>query len=217
MRPQTVLALLREHKALHDGHFVFTNGGHSDFYINCGVALRNARFAVQVANTMGPRFIAAKVDVVVAPAYGALPLLTPLGHFLQLNGSPETRAIMAEKDPTTDGGFVFKRGSAEELAGKRVGIAEDLWSTGGSTQRVRSTVESAGGHVVAMGAIVNRGDVTVEDIGGGVDTFFSLCSVDGVPHHPASCTLCEARVPMRTDYGHGKKWIHEHPDYPVAA
>ena len=216
MTPGQTRKLLEEHGSFHEGHFVLANGGHAQFYINCAAALRCGSAATLIAHAMGPHFLRAHVEVVVTPAYGAVALATPLGDFLEHHGIPHARALVAEKAIRARG-FHFSRGAAAELRGKRIGIAEDLWSTGSSTLLVRHAIEAHDGHVVAAGAIVNRGGVTAADIGGGVVQVFALSVVNATVYNAADCPLCAARVPMRVDYGHGAVWLERHPDYPVVS
>src|ERR1700730_10774581 len=42
------------------------------------------------------------------------------------------------------------------LAGQRVLVVEDVWTTGGSTREAIRVVEEAGGRVVAAGALIDR-------------------------------------------------------------
>lgn len=224
MKPEDVRRLLEEHGSFHEGHFVFTAGTdvnlkpHSNFYIDCAATLRDPVATTRIATAMAKNVIGLKPDIIVTPSENAIPLGNPAALFLAHNGNvPNVRSIIASKGP--DKTFVFKRGSDKELAGKRIAVFEDLWSTGSSTKAVVQSINACGGVVVAVGAIVNRGNVTAEDIGE-VNDFFSLCEVDGTPHLPDSgkpCPWCERKDPMRTDYGHGKDWCDVHPDYPRAA
>lgn len=220
-----VEAMLRKQGAIEDGHFVFTSGAHSNFYIDCASVLRDPVATLKLAQSMGQRVVGVKPDIIVTPAENAVPLGIPAAHFLCHSGDvANVRAIVASKasdDPNTgEKRFAFKRGGDKELNGKRVAILEDLWSTGSSTRAVVRAVRECGGDVVAVGAIVNRGKVTERDVGGDVGDFFSLLEVDGVPHMPSDdspCPWCTAGVPMRTDYGHGKPWCEQHPEFPRAA
>lgn len=219
MTPEQVIALLKEHGSYHEGHFVFTaeTQPHSNLYIDCAAALRDPVAALSLGYEMGRRVVGVKPDIIVTPAENAVPLGVPAAHFLAHHGHVQgVRAIIASKGEGKT--FTLKRGADKEVNGKRVAVLEDLWSTGSSTRSVVQTITDCGGEVVAVGAIVNRGNVKVEAIGE-VGDFFSLCEVDGVPHIPSDdspCPWCEARVPMRIDYGHGKKWLEKHPDYPIA-
>lgn len=225
LSPPQVDAMLRKHKAIQEGHFVFTSGAHSNFYIDCASVLRDPVATLQLAHEMGRRVIGVKPEIVVTPAENAVPLGIPAAHFLCHSGNVKgVRAIVASKtsndSSTGEKRFAFKRGGDKELNGKRVAILEDLWSTGSSTRAVVRAIRECGGDVVAVGAIVNRGNVTANDIGDDIGDFFSLLEVDGVPHMPtpdSPCPWCEEGVPMRTDYGHGSKWCEEHPEYPRAA
>lgn len=219
MHPALVIDTLRQSGSFREGHFVFTAEAqpHSEFYIDCASALRRPNVAQEFGKAMAHRIIGMAPEIIVTPAENAIPLGVPTASYLQKCGHvPSVLAVIASKGPNKT--FTFKRGADKLLAGKRVAVLEDLWSTGSSTRSVVTEIQRLNGEVVAVGAIVNRGNVTAQDIGE-VGAFFSLCEVDGVPHIPTPenpCPWCEQRIPMNTDYGHGAEWLKQHPDYPVA-
>jgi len=219
MIPEEVVHMLKQHGSFHEGHFVFTakTQPHSNFYIDCAATLRDPDAATRLGYEMAKRIIGLRPDIIVTPAENAIPLGIPAAHYLAHNsGVSDIRAIIASKGEGKT--FVFKRGADKELRGGRIAVLEDLWSTGSSTKSVVDAITACGGQVVAAGAIVNRGNVTAEAVGE-VGDFFSLCEVDGVPHIPQParpCPWCQAGIPMRTDFGHGEKWLERNPDYPRA-
>ncbi len=217
MEPEKIITLLKEHGSFHEGHFVLTNGCHSNFYIDCATILRKPKLADVLGDVMADRLKDIDLDIVVGPADNAVPFALMTALALYGWNKKHVLNVIASKGERR-GTFVFKRGADKELNGKSIAVVEDLWSTGGSTKSVIEEIRKCGGTVVAAGAIVNRGNVTAGDIGD-VGHFFSLCKVNGVPHTPTDdspCPWCEARIPMRTDYGHGAEWCEKHPDYPVA-
>ena len=73
-----------------------------------------------------------------------------LRRFLSKDG---VRALFAER---RDGVFTLRRGFAI-APGERIAVVEDVFTTGGSTREVCETVAGAGGRVVAVGSVVDRG------------------------------------------------------------
>jgi orotate phosphoribosyltransferase len=90
-----------------------------------------------------------------------------------------------------DGAFALRRGFALE-AGEPVVVVEDIFTTGKSTREASAAVEAAGGRVVAVGSIVDRGLPT----GAFSVPARSLLSLS-VPSWPeAECPLCRKDVPI---------------------
>jgi len=102
-------------------------------------------------------------------------------------------------------GFGFNRGQVEFISGKRVLVVEDILTTGGSAKLVVEAVRKAGGEVVGVAAICNRGKVTAEMVG--VDQLWSAVTVDMVTYDPAECPMCSQGVPITTEVGHGKEFL----------
>jgi orotate phosphoribosyltransferase len=90
-----------------------------------------------------------------------------------------------------DGAFALRRGFSLER-GQPVAVVEDVFTTGKSTKEASSAVEAAGGRVVVVGSIVDRGLPP--------GTFpvpaRSLLSLS-VPSWPESeCPLCRQKIPI---------------------
>ena len=86
-------------------------------------------------------------EIVVSPALGGI----VVGH--EVARALGVRALFAERK---DGAFTLRRGFALG-AGERGALVEDVFTTGGSTREVCAAVREAGGTVVAVGALVDRG------------------------------------------------------------
>ncbi|HEY4228727.1 MAG TPA: orotate phosphoribosyltransferase, partial [Thermoanaerobaculia bacterium] len=88
-----------------------------------------------------------------------------------------------------DGAFALRRGFSL-AGGEPVVVVEDVFTTGKSTREAAAAVESAGGRVIAVGSIVDRG------VPAGAFTVpaRSLLSLS-VPSWPeAECPLCAKGV-----------------------
>ena len=101
---------------------------------------------------------------------------------------------------------------AEALKGKYVLVVEDLLNTGDTVKKVVAQVRRHGGHVIGVSAICNRGPETAESLG--VPRLEALASVDFEVLDPDDCRLCQAKIPIVEDIGHGGKYKELHPDYP---
>lgn len=100
--------------------------------------------------------------------------------------------------------FTIKRSYGENVRGKKVLVVEDILTTGGSAREAVNAVREAGGEVVGVGVLVNRGGVTAADLG--VEKLEALLNVKMDAYEPANCPMCKDGVPFNQQFGHaGKK------------
>jgi orotate phosphoribosyltransferase len=140
-------------------------------------------------------------DVLVAPAVGAIPLLytASLSH---------PHVLVAWADKIANGGFAFERmGFADAIRGRRVLALEDITSSGDTTKLVCEAAHTAGGKVVGVSYIWNRGKVTAKQIN--VPKITSLINEEiqmwKAEEHPHW-----GEWPLATNVGHPEYF----PDYP---
>jgi orotate phosphoribosyltransferase len=133
--------------ALLTGHFRLSSGLHSDRYLQCARLLMWPRRAAQAGDELGEALRAYAARAVVSPALGGVVIGQETARAL------DVRAMFVERK---DGAFSLRRGFALE-AGEPVVVVEDVFTTGRSTREAAAAVEAAGGRVVAVGSIVDRG------------------------------------------------------------
>lgn len=148
MTRDEILALFERTGAVRSGHFLLSSGLHSAGYVQCALVLQHPELAERLARELASRLGEVRADAVVSPALGGV----ILGH--ELGRALGCRAIFTERD--TSGGMALRRGFAL-AAGERVVVAEDVWTTGGSTREVLRQVEAAGARAVAVAALIDRG------------------------------------------------------------
>ncbi len=102
--------------------------------------------------------------------------------------------------------FVLKRGYGKLVAGKKVLVAEDVLTTGGSARKVVEAVRAAGGNVIGVGVICNRGGVKPADLAD-PPKLFALVNLTLETYYEADCPLCRDGVAMNTEVGKGKDWL----------
>jgi orotate phosphoribosyltransferase len=123
-------------------------------------------------------------EAVASPALGGV----IIGH--EVARALAVRAIFAERK---DGAFALRRGFSI-APDERVAVVEDVFTTGGSTREVCATVEGAGGRVVAVGSLVDRGAPA--------DAFSvparSVLTLPVPSWRAEECPLCAKRVPLDT-------------------
>lgn len=166
--------------ALQKGHFKLSSGRHSDTYIQCSTLVKDPELALAAGRAIAGA-VEEPVDVVLSPALGAVVIgfatAAALGR----------ESIFAER---VDGKMVLRRGF-EIIPGSRVLLVEDVITTGGSIMELADLVDGAGGKVVALACIVQRGEF---DPGGRPVVSLAKVSVDSFS--PDECPLCAAGTPV---------------------
>ncbi|HEY2796941.1 MAG TPA: orotate phosphoribosyltransferase [Thermoanaerobaculia bacterium] len=166
--------------ALLTGHFRLSSGLHSDRYLQCARLLMWPERAEKAGSALAQALSEFAPRAVISPALGGVIIGHETGRALRVP------AMFVERK---DGAFALRRGFG--LApGESVVVVEDVFTTGKSTREAAAAVESAGGRVVAVGSIVDRG------VAAGAFTVpaRSLLSLS-VPSWPeAECPLCAKGV-----------------------
>lgn len=216
MKEQKVLDMLnRVGAVIKDSHVVYTSGKHGSAYVNKDAVYPHTRNTSSLCLALAMLFAEDKPEVVIAPAVGAI-ILSQWTAYHLTNLSSECQEVLAiyadkadsgEKDrATSSDGFVIGRGYEKLVSGKRVLVVEDVLTTGGSARKVVEAVRASGGYVIGVGALCNRGGVTILDLGG-VPQLKALVNVTLEAHEPALCPLCKAGVPINTQVGKGKEYL----------
>lgn len=188
-----------------EGHFVGTSGKHMAKYIQKDMITENPEDLLSLSIELASKIKHINVDVVVAPAMGAI----ILGNYVAYEMGVK-KSIFCEKDKDAKYGFVFKRGYDKHLKGARVVVVEDILNTGGSAKDTIQTVRLYGGEVVALLALVNRNRMTAKDftvpelitLTTGKEGEYSI-------YEPEKCPLCKKNIPINTDVGHGAKFLEK--------
>jgi orotate phosphoribosyltransferase len=170
--------------ALLTGHFRLSSGLHSDRYLQCARLLMWPDRAEKAGRALAGRLAEFAPDAIASPALGGV----IIGH--EVARALGVRAVFAERK---DGAFALRRGFTIEPQ-ERIAVVEDVFTTGGSTREVCETVAAAGGRVVAVGSLVDRGAAT--------EAFSvparSVLSLPIPAWLPEDCPLCAKGVAMDT-------------------
>lgn len=102
--------------------------------------------------------------------------------------------------------FEIKRGYAELVSGKNVLVVEDVLTTGGSAKKVIEATRFAGGNVIGLGVLCNRGGITPEDVGN-PPKLFSLLNLKLDAWDEKDCPLCAENIPINIVVGKGKEYL----------
>jgi orotate phosphoribosyltransferase len=178
-------------------HVVYTSGRHGSAYVNKDAVYPHTDRVSELCRLLADAARHTRPEVVCGPALGGIILAQWTGHHLG------ALAVYAEKLP--DGGLGLRRGYDRLVARRRVLVVEDVLNTGESVRKAVAAVRAAGGEVVAVAALCNRGGVTAAHLG--VPTVISLVELSLDSWDAAACPLCRERVPIDTRIGKGREFL----------
>jgi orotate phosphoribosyltransferase len=177
-RQEDAQALLERHGAMLRGHFQLSSGRHSDIYVQKARILERPEVAVRLGREMASWYH--DVDVVVAPAVGAI----ALGFAVALAAG--ARSLFAER---VDGRMHLRRGFVVE-AGERALVVEDVITTGASAREVYDLVAETGAERLGVAALIDRS-------GGAVGfPLRALLRIEARSWAAQGCPLCGRGVPI---------------------
>ncbi|HEV2299299.1 MAG TPA: orotate phosphoribosyltransferase [Candidatus Acidoferrales bacterium] len=175
--------------AVRHGHFELSSGRHSATYVQCALVLQFPEIADRLGRELAAKFSDIAVDCVASPALGGILVGQEVARGLGV------RAVFVERD--SSGQMALRRGFSFR-AGERVLVAEDVWTTGGSTRETMGVVEEAGGRPVAAAALIDRS-------GGRLDLAVptrALMDLDIASYEPYECPQCRAGEPLTKPGSH---------------
>ena len=142
------LKILKETKALIDGHFILSSGLHSPKYVQCAQLLSKPHKASKICNSLAEKIKLSfnEFDLILSPAMGGIIIGYDIGRIL----NKET--IFSER---VDGEFKLRRDFLIKKSNK-VLIIEDVITTGKSSLECSKLVSSAGAKVVGYACIIDR-------------------------------------------------------------
>ena len=191
---------------LENDHFVFTNGNHSDNYVNKDALYPHTDYASALGEAMAQAMQGWNPEVVVSPALGGIVLTQWTAHHLSRLLGREVLAVYAEKAEGPVKSFEFTRGYDKLVEGKRAVVVEDNLTTGGSVRKVVELVRATAGEVVGVVAMLNRGGVDIDAVGN-PPHFESIIEAELKSWPAEACPLCTTGVPVNTKIGKGKKFL----------
>ena len=176
-----ILSALKDAGAILDGHFVLTSGRHSDTYVQCARILEDPALTTRLAEEIVRRIGDEKIDLVAAPAVGGLIIGFAVAQALGV------KFIFSERE---DGIMCFRR-SFQVPKGARVLVVEDVVTTGGSVREVIDLVQEAGGEVVRVTSIIDRGGPKKFDA-----VLEALLRLEVDSWDASECDMCAADEPI---------------------
>ena len=142
------LKILKETKALIDGHFILSSGLHSPRYVQCAQLLSKPKKASQICNSLAEKIKSSfeDFDLILSPAMGGIIIGYDIGRIL----NKET--IFSER---VDGKFKLRRDFTIKKDNK-VLIIEDVITTGKSSLECSELVSNAGAKIIGYACIIDR-------------------------------------------------------------
>ena len=185
LTPETLEQQLLQEHALLRGHFRLSSGLHSDTYVQCARFLRRPELAEAAAAALAAQVRAGglRPDTVVGPAMGGVVMGYELARQLGVPG------IFTERDET--GQMTLRRGFTIG-PGEKILIAEDVVTTGKSTNEVARLLTGLGAEILGVASLIDRtgGQAALNFPN------FALLPVAAATYDPADCPLCRAGVPV---------------------
>lgn len=203
----SVFATLAALGALVTGdHLVYTSGRHGSSYVNKDALYPHTAATAAVCAQLAQAFSDAAIDVVAGPTVGGVIMAQWTAHHLTGLQGREVLAVYAEEEQGSAGRLRrLRRGYDALVAGRRVLVVEDILTTGLSARLVVDGVSTAGGQVIGVGALCNRGGVTADQLG--VPRLVALTAVPLESYAPEACPLCAAGIPVNTRLGKGAAFV----------
>lgn len=189
---------------LANGHFVGVSGRHMSTYVTKDAFLPHTIKVSQIGKLFAQKFKNKKIEIVIGPAVGGIPLSQWTAYHLSKILKREVLSVFTEK--TDSDNQILKRGYNILVKGKRILIVEDTTTLGSSIKKVIKAVKNAGGKIIAVCVMTNRDPKTVNTKTVGAP-FYSLAILPVPSYEAKDCPLCGAGVPINTKFGHGKKFL----------
>lgn len=194
MNEKEVESLLKETKAILEGHFLLTSGLHSPLYVEKFNVLQHPEYTEKLCEEFAEYFKDKGIETVIGPATGGIILSQVTARLLGV------RSIFTERE---NGVMTFRRGFHIE-PGEKVLIVEDIVTTGGSIKEVVNAVNKLQGDIVGVGLFVDRSGGTA-DFGVPAEKVHPLLHLSVPTFKPDECPLCKAGVPITERGSHHLK------------
>ena len=187
-------ALLRETKAILEGHFLLTSGLHSPLYVEKFNVLQHPEYTEKLCRMIADHFRDKGIVTVIGPATGGIILSQVTARLLGV------RSIFTERE---NGKMTLRRGFHIE-PGEKVLIVEDIVTTGGSIREVVDVVNQTHGDIVGIGLFVDRSGGKA-DYGVDSEKVFPLVHLTVPTYTAEECPLCKDGVPVTERGSHHLK------------
>ncbi len=142
------LKILKETKALLEGHFILSSGLHSARYIQCAQLLSKPEKASLICRSLAEKIKTSfkEFNLILSPAMGGIIIGYEIGRLLK------KETIFSER---VDGSLILKRNFKIKKDDKVV-IVEDVITTGKSSLECSQLISAVGAKIVGYACIIDR-------------------------------------------------------------
>ena len=151
------LKILKETKALLEGHFILSSGLHSKQYIQCAKLLSHPEKAELICSSLTEKIKQKfnQIDIILSPAMGGIVVGYEIGRQLQIE------TVFAER---IDGSLILRRGF-QIKENSNVLIVEDVITTGKSAVECSSIVKKNSAKLAGYACIIDRSkeDISIKN------------------------------------------------------
>jgi orotate phosphoribosyltransferase len=190
-----VVRVLRDTGALRDGHFEYTNGLHSNEYLQVPLAMRYYQHARTLSVGLS-RLLRENAEIraiipelsIVAPANAGLPVAYGVCEALRAR-----QVYWAEREDEHQP--MHFRQYLEQHPGEQVVLVDDILRSGSNLLEMKQLVESRGARVVAMAVVIYQPTPRTRDFGN--LPLYYLAKLNASYYTDAAhCDLCKKEVPL---------------------
>ncbi len=148
------LKILKETKALIEGHFILSSGLHSPKYVQCAQLMSKPSKAAQICQSLAKKIKIEinNIDLILSPAMGGIVVGYEIGKLL------DVETIFSER---VNGKFQLRRGFKIKQD-TNVLIVEDVITTGKSSIECSNLVRENKANIVGYACIIDRSDGKTE-------------------------------------------------------
>jgi orotate phosphoribosyltransferase len=195
-----VVRVLRETGALRDGHFEYSNGLHSNEYLQVPLAMRYYQHARTLSVGLS-RLLRENAEIraiipelsIVAPANAGLPVAYGVCEALRAK-----QVYWAEREDENEA--LHFRQFLEQHPGEQVVLVDDILRSGSKLQEMKALLESRGARVVALAVIIYQPTPRTRDFG--TLPLYYLAKLSASYYADAAhCDLCRQGMPLQ------KVWV----------
>ena len=142
------LEILKESKALLEGHFILSSGLHSSQYIQCAQLLSKPHLSRKICSSLADKIKNEfkKIDLILSPAIGGIVIGYEMGKLLN------KEAIFAER---LNNNFILRRDFTIPKSSK-VLIVEDVITTGKSSLECVEIIKKSEAETVGFACLIDR-------------------------------------------------------------
>jgi orotate phosphoribosyltransferase len=195
-----VVRVLRETGALRDGHFEYSNGLHSNEYLQVPLAMRHYQHARTLSVGLS-RLLRENAEIramipelsIVTPANAGLPVAYGVCEALRAN-----QVYWAEREDENQP--MHFRQFLEPRQGEPVVLVDDILRSGSKLHEMKELLEARGAHVVGMAVVIYQPTPRTRDFG--TLPLYYLARLNASYYADAAqCDLCRRGLPLQ------KVWI----------